>query len=279
MGRLTRRTRVTRVAADGQATTRADTVIVEEPLEIRLGGDSTLVTMRTPGHDIELLHGLLLAEGVIRSAEDVITAAYCAGSVATGELGLPENTYNLLDVTLRDPAAGARLSRATLTSASCGVCGKASIDELATKTAWPVAADPLSISAELLGSLPSRLRSAQPSFGTTGGVHAAALFDADGKLLVAREDVGRHNAVDKVIGERVLAGAVPAVGTVLMVSGRVSFELVQKAVMAGIPCLAAVSAPSSLAVETAQDAGMTLAGFVRDGRFNLYAGEHRVTLP
>ena len=143
MGRLTRRTRVTRVAADGQATTRADTVIVEEPLEIRLGGDATLVTMRTPGHDIELLHGLLLAEGVIRSAEDVITAAYCAGSVATGELGLPENTYNLLDVTLRDPAAGARLSRATLTSASCGVCGKASIDELATRTAWPVAADPL----------------------------------------------------------------------------------------------------------------------------------------
>lgn len=285
MGRVTQRAKVTTIdlsaVADSRQRVRTDTLTVEEPLELRLGGSPLTVTMRTPGHDIELVHGFLLSEGVIASAADVGLARYCEGAVVSGESGFEENTYNVIDVTLaphvRAPATD--LARNFYTSSSCGVCGKASIEQLRARTAWPVRDDAASWPAALVAGLPDRLRAEQRSFERTGGLHAAGLFGRDGELLVVREDVGRHNAVDKVLGWALLAGRLPASGCVLMVSGRASFELTQKAIMAGIPCLAAVSAPSSLAVDTAADAGMTLVGFVRGQRLNVYAGAERVTVP
>lgn len=285
MGRVTQRAKVTTIdlsaVADSRQRVRTDTLTVEEPLELRVGGSPLTVTMRTPGHDIELVHGFLLSEGVIASAADVGLARYCEGAVVSGESGFEENTYNVIDVTLaphvRAPATD--LARNFYTSSSCGVCGKASIEQLRARTAWPVRDDAASWPAALVAGLPDRLRAEQRSFERTGGLHAAGLFERDGELLVVREDVGRHNAVDKVLGWALLAGRLPASGCVLMVSGRASFELTQKAIMAGIPCLAAVSAPSSLAVETAADAGMTLVGFVRGQRLNVYAGAERVTVP
>ena len=280
MGRVTTRRQITAIdAATGQSRRRSDTLSVEEPLELRIGGLAINVTMRTPGHDIELIHGFLHSEGLIRSAEDVMMARYCEGAVTSGETGFDENTYNVIDVTLA-PGVDAPASTATrnfFTSSSCGVCGKASIEQLRVQSAHDVRSDEVRVAASVIARLPDALREQQRSFATTGGLHAAGLFTADGETLVVREDVGRHNAVDKVIGWALLARRLPLTGSVLMVTSRASFELSQKAIMAGIPCLAAVSAPSSLAVECAEDAGMSLVGFVRGGHLNVYAGPQRIT--
>ncbi|MFP5021250.1 formate dehydrogenase accessory sulfurtransferase FdhD [Pseudonocardia phyllosphaerae] len=275
MGRLTVRRPVLRLTPDGGTRQRPDTLVSEEPLEIRVGGKPLSVTMRTPGHDVELAHGFLLTEGVIATESDVAGARYCNSVDEDGH-----NTYNVLDV---DLAAGvappdASVERNFYTTSSCGVCGKASLDAVKLKTRHSPAEDPLRIKRETLISLPDRLRENQKVFGSTGGLHAAALFDADGELLVAREDVGRHNAVDKVLGRMLMDGRIPASETILQVSGRASFELVQKAVMAGVPMLAAVSAPSSLAVELAEESGMTLVGFLRGETGNVYTGSERIEL-
>ncbi len=272
MGRLSVRRPVVRIGADGARRT-LDDLAAEEPLELRVDGRPLSVTKRTPGHDVELAHGFLLTEGVLGSSADVSTARYCDSFDDDGR-----NTYNVLDVALAPGVEppDASIERNFYTTSSCGVCGKASLDAVRLKTRFSPAADTLVVTPALLSALPDRLRAAQRLFDSTGGLHAAGLFTADGDLLVAREDVGRHNAVDKVLGWALLDGRVPAVGTVLMVSGRASFELVQKAVMAGVPMLAAVSAPSSLAVELADDAGVTLVGFLRGETMNLYAHDRRV---
>jgi FdhD protein len=229
--------------------------------------------MRTPGDDFDLATGFLLSEGVITKPGDVLAMRYCAGVDATGE-----QTYNLLDITLAQgvDAPPKSAKRNTTVTSACGVCGKDSLDDVRTKAAWDVADDPVQVEAELLATFPTRLRKAQKIFDRTGGLHAAGLFTAEGELLTAKEDVGRHNAVDKVLGHALREGLVPLRGTVLAVSGRASFELAQKAVMAGVPVLAAVSAPSSLAVELAEEAGLTLAGFVRDDTMNLYTRPDRI---
>ena len=281
MGRVTQRTKVTvvDVSADGAGVrTRADTVTVEEPLELRINGIPLTVTMRTPGSDIELVHGFLLSEGIIRDVSDVTLARYCEGAVVSGESGFEENTYNVIDVTLAPGVAppSEEMVRNFFTSSSCGVCGKASIEQLRGRTSWPVRDDATQWPAALIAALPDKLRTEQRSFEKTGGLHAAGLYGPGGEVLAVREDVGRHNAVDKVLGWALLTGRLPAAGSVLMVSGRASFELTQKALMAGVPCLAAVSAPSSLAVETAADAGMTLVGFVRGTTLNVYSRPDRV---
>ncbi|BCJ43558.1 sulfurtransferase FdhD [Actinoplanes ianthinogenes] len=252
---------------------RPDELAAEEPLEIRLRKQALAVTMRTPGHDIDLVIGFLLAEGVIGGAEDVVTAQLCAGTDTP-------NTYNVVDVVLGEhvPPPVTDPSRNFYTTSSCGVCGKASIDAVRTRSRFDVSGDPLRIAAGALAELPDRLRAAQRTFDRTGGLHAAGLFTAGGELLVLREDVGRHNAVDKVLGWAVREGRLPLAGHVLMVSGRASFELTQKAWMAGLPMLAAVSAPSTLAVELAEEAGMTLVGFLRGETMNVYAGVDRVTI-
>ena len=273
-GRLTRRTKVTRFAPDGSSTVREDALAVEEPLEIRVGGSSLSVTMRSPGDDFDLVAGFLVSEGVIWSADQLVSMRFCAG---TDDNGL--QTFNVIDAELSadTPPLDVSLERHVYTSSSCGICGTASIDAVHKAAHFGHLDDASSWSAELLGSLPDRLRAGQKVFDRTGGVHAAGLFDASGELLCLREDVGRHNAVDKVVGWALREGRLPLSGTVLQVSGRASFELVQKAHMAGIPVLAAVSAPSSLAVEHAESAGMTLLGFSRDGAFNAYAGPHRIS--
>lgn len=233
--------------------------------------------MRTPGHDVELAHGFLLTEGVIGAAGDVHTARYCTSADgARDDEG--QTTYNVLDVTLAPgvPDPGDEVRRHFYTTSSCGVCGKASLEAVRLRTRYRVDDDPVTVTARVLTALPDRLRAAQRVFDQTGGLHAAGLATASGEMLVVREDVGRHNAVDKVLGWALMTGRIPARGHVLVVSGRASFELVQKAVMAGVPMLAAVSAPSSLAVELADDAGLTLAGFVRNGAMNVYTAAHRV---
>jgi FdhD protein len=279
---LTVRRTVTRVQREGARRTRPDTIVVEEPLEIRVGGAALAVTMRTPGKDMDLAAGFLLTEGVITKADDLRTMRFCGGSASAQETdldtGTTGNSYNVLDVDLAPHVAPPQPSveRAFYTTSSCGICGKASIDAIRTRTAYPVQGDPASFSAEMLLQLPERLRAAQQVFDRTGGLHAAGIFDPIGQLLVLREDVGRHNAVDKVIGWAVRENRIPLSGTVLLVSGRASFELTQKALMAGIPALAAVSAPSSLAVELAEEVGMTLVGFLRGDTMNVYAGAHRI---
>ncbi len=249
---------------------RVDTLVAEEPLEIRVGGRSLAVTMRTPGHDFELATGFLLAEGLIAGGSDVATVSYCPGPDV--------QAFNVLDVALRPgvPAPPAAASRPFLTTSSCGLCGKASIDSVRSKSAYDVAGDELRVPVATLCALPGRLRAAQKVFESTGGLHAAGLFDAEGRLVCLREDVGRHNAFDKVIGWAVMHGRLPLAGHVILASGRASFELVQKALMAGIPFLAAVSAPSNLAAELAEEAGMTLVGFLRGATMNVYAGAQRV---
>ncbi|MDQ0373133.1 formate dehydrogenase accessory sulfurtransferase FdhD [Cellulomonas humilata] len=276
MQRIAVRRRVTRIDLDSGARRVEDVLAAEEPLEIRVGGRSLAVTMRTPGHDVELATGFLVSEGVVTAAEHVAAARYCAG---TTDEGL--NTYNVLDVTLRDvPAPDPSLERSFYTTSSCGLCGKASIDAVRTHSHWTVDDDGLVLRADLLATFPDRLREHQEVFATTGGLHAAALFDgATGELLVLREDVGRHNAVDKVVGWALTGGRLPLRGTVLMVSGRASFELTQKALMAGIPVLAAVSAPSSLAADLAHEAGITLVGFLRGSSMVVYSRPERVALP
>jgi len=275
VGRVTIRTPVLRIRGPVH-TTRPDTVAAEEPLEIRLTGTPLAVTMRTPGDDFDLVHGFLTTEGVIRSADDVAALRYCNSVDGEGR-----NTYNVVDVHLAPGVAAPEtaLDRNFVTSSSCGVCGKASIDAIRTKTPFDVAGDAARVPLEVLLELPDRLRAAQEVFAKTGGLHAAGLFTADGELVALREDVGRHNAVDKVIGDGVRAGRLPLAGHVLMVSGRASFELTQKAAMAGIPVLAAVSAPSSLAVELAREVGITLVGFLRGDGGNVYTCQERVVLP
>lgn len=277
MGRVTQRRRITTIDRDGTTRTRMDSLVVEEPLELRLNGEPWAVTMRTPGHDIELAHGFLLSEGVITSAEDVRTARYCEGSVLSDETGTDVNTYNVLSLALRAGVALPEPRRSTIATSSCGVCGQASTETIRTRSPWPLPAERRRIDTTMLAGLPGRLREAQKHFASTGGLHGAGIFDAAGDLLVAREDVGRHNAADKAIGWAMLRGRLPLHEAILVLSGRTSFELVQKARVAGIPTVVAISAPSSLAIDLAEDAGMTLAGFVRDGRMNVYTGAEHLT--
>ncbi|MFE9925244.1 formate dehydrogenase accessory sulfurtransferase FdhD [Streptomyces sp. NPDC005774] len=275
MGRVTERRKVVRIR-DGVVSSRPDTLVTEEPLEIRLNGKPLAITMRTPGDDFALAVGFLVSEGVLATASDLRNVVYCAGATADGV-----NTYNVVDV---QTTPGVRIPDITLernvyTTSSCGLCGKASLDAVRTTTRHPIAdSPPLRVTPELLAGLPDRLRASQRVFDRTGGLHAAALFDEAGELLDVREDVGRHNAVDKLVGRALQGGDLPLSRTVLMVSGRASFELAQKAVMAGIPVLAAVSAPSSLAVDLAAETGLTLVGFLRGSSMNVYAGEDRVVL-
>ena len=271
MGRVTRRHAVLRVAPS-ETIRRSDTLAVEEPLEIRLNGEPYLVTMRTPGIDIDLAHGLLYSEGIIRERSDIVLARYCAGSGADGI-----NTYNVLDITLAPlvstPAAAAR--RNTLTTSACGICGTTTIDQVLRESRYAV--DPhVRVAAELVLSAPMRLRQQQRTFDQTGGLHAAGLLDLDSEMRCVREDVGRHNAVDKVIGWAIREQLLPLRQMILAVSGRASFELTQKAVLAGIPVLAAVSAPSSLAAELAEEAGLTLVGFIRGETMNVYTHPERI---
>jgi len=271
MGRVTRRHAVLRVGPT-ETIRRSDTLAVEEPLEIRLNGEPYLVTMRTPGNDIDLVHGLLYSEGIITERSDIVLARYCAGSGPEGV-----NTYNVLDITLAPlvstPASAAR--RNTLTTSACGICGTTTIDQVLRESRYAV--DPqVRIPAELVLSAPTRLRQQQRTFDQTGGLHAAGLLGLDSEMQCVREDVGRHNAVDKVIGWAIREQLLPLRQMILAVSGRASFELTQKAVLAGIPVLAAVSAPSSLAAELAEEAGLTLVGFVRGETMNVYTHPERI---
>ncbi|MET7934323.1 formate dehydrogenase accessory sulfurtransferase FdhD [Streptomyces sp. NPDC005322] len=282
MGRVTERRRVIRVR-DGAVSTRPDTLVAEEPLEIRLNGRPLAITMRTPGDDFALAAGFLVSEGVLGHADELANIVYCAGATEDGS-----NTYNVVDVKLAPGVAvpDITLERNVYTTSSCGLCGKSSLDAVRTTARWALDGEegeggensPVRIDPETLAALPDRLRAAQRVFDRTGGLHAAALFTSAGELLDVREDVGRHNAVDKLVGRALQQGLLPLSGAVLLVSGRASFELAQKAVMAGIPVLAAVSAPSSLAVDLAAETGLTLVGFLRGTSMNVYAGEHRLGL-
>jgi len=280
MGRITVRKPVVRITVGLGETRRPDTLAVEEPLEIRVGGSPLVVTMRTPGHDVELAAGFLVSEGVISRGDEFRSAIHCGGPGTGGPTA--ENTYNVLDVSLAPgvPPPSSDITRSFYTTSSCGLCGKSSIDAVETVSSYDVSTDASVVDAVMLTTLPESLRAGQEVFDKTGGLHAAALFDAvSGELLVIREDVGRHNAVDKVVGWAVMNDRLPLRGTVLQVSGRASFELVQKAVMAGIPILAAVSAPSSLAVELAEASGLTLVGFLRGESMNVYSRADRVGVP
>ncbi len=267
MGRVTVRRPVARIDERG-ARRRPDTLVVEEPLEIRLNGRPLSVTMRTPGDDFDLVAGFLHGEAVVRAPGDIAAMRHCADT----------DTLNVIDVTLADGVEPPETSveRSFYTTSACGVCGKTSIDAIRQRTLYDVRADPLRLGPALLARLPETLREAQRVFDRTGGLHAAGLFDAGGALLALREDVGRHNAVDKVVGWALKDGRVPLTGHVLLVSGRASFELTQKALLAGLPALAAVSAPSSLAVDLADEAGMTLVGFLRGSSMNVYTGAERL---
>ena len=277
MGRVTARRRVRHVTAE-DAVARPETLAVEEPLEIRVNGAPITVTMRTPGNDVELAQGFLLTEGMVGSREDIVSVRYCRGATEDSS-GYSQNTYNVLDVTLAPgvPAPEVDPTRNFYTTSSCGVCGKASLDAVRLSSKHSPGDDPSVVSAETLSELPDKLRDAQKVFAATGGLHGAALFTSDGDALVVREDIGRHNAVDKVIGWALEQDRIPLPGTVLLVSGRASFELTQKAVMAGIPVLAAVSAPSSLAVDLAAQSGLTLVAFLRGESMNVYSRPDRVT--
>ncbi|GAA3986302.1 formate dehydrogenase accessory sulfurtransferase FdhD [Thermobifida alba] len=272
MGRVTARVRVRRISGSS-ARDRLDTLVVEEPLEMRVGGRALTVTMRTPGHDFEMVTGFLIGEGLVADAADVHSLRYCAGATEDGV-----NTYNVIDVVLAPgvPPPDVSAERRFATTSSCGVCGKTSLEAVRTRSRFTVADDDVRFSTGVLAALPDRLRAAQKLFERTGGLHAAALATPDGDLLCVREDIGRHNAVDKVVGHAAARYGLPLRGTGLLVSGRASFELTQKALMAGIPLLAAVSAPSSLAVELAAQSGMSLVGFLRGDSMNVYAGAHRV---
>ncbi len=273
-GRTARR-RITRITlAAGSVSDRADLLAGEEPLGIRIGGQAVTLTMRTPGDDIDLAAGFLLAEGIVSEPDDIAAIRICAGEQCGH--GEHEGMGNIADVRLRAGADWQAPRRNFLATSACGVCGKASIADLRAVSRYDLAADQARVSATVLAALPDKLRDAQRVFDRTGGLHAAGLFGPDGGLQVIREDVGRHNAVDKVLGWGLRAGRVPLSGCVLLVSGRASFELVQKAVVAGIPVLAAVSAPSSLAAELADEAGLTLVGFLRGGSMNVYAHPHRI---
>ncbi len=273
MGRVVSERMVTRFRAGQRPSRRRDTLAGEEPLEIRVAGAPLAVTMRTPGNDYELAAGFLVSEGVISKASDFGGASYCRGSGGT------PNEYNVLDVLLGPEVElpAPELARNFYTTSSCGICGKSSIGEISVDSAFDPSGAKLEIALEDLLALPGRLRESQDVFKDTGGLHAAAIFEVtSGEMLVSREDVGRHNAVDKVIGWALMEGGLPLDGCVLQVSGRASFELVLKAKMAGIPIFSAVSAPSSLAVELAVASGITLAGFVRGDSLVAYSRPDRI---
>lgn len=274
VGRVTVRRRVRRLNSN-HVVTRSETLVVEEPLEIRVNGKAIAVTMRTPGSDIELAQGFLLTEGIIGERNDVVSAQYCLGTTPHGA-----NTYNVLNISLADgvPIPEVDPTRNFYTTSSCGVCGKASLDAVQLTSRYHLSQDSSTVAAHTLSAMPEQLRNKQTVFASTGGLHGAALFMMDGTALVAREDIGRHNAVDKVIGWALEHHQIPLIATVLLVSGRASFELCQKAVMAGIPVLAAVSAPSSLAVDLAERSGVTLVAFLRGESMNVYSHPHRVKL-
>jgi FdhD protein len=256
--------------SDGAVTWRTDELTGEEPLEIRVHGAPLAVTMRTPGADFDLAAGFLVTEGLIGGVDEIARMRMCPHDSAEG-------TLNVVDVTLNggDVLPGAQ--RNFFMTSSCGVCGKASIESVRTKSRFAVRDDPLSVTASWLATLPESLRAAQAVFSRTGGLHAAGLFDDSGTVVCVREDVGRHNAFDKVVGWAAGKRMLPLRSHVILVSGRASFELTQKALMAGIPLLAAVSAPSNLAVALAEEVGMTLVGFLRGDRMNVYTGHHRIT--
>jgi FdhD protein len=265
LAKATRTVSIARHEGGAAPVVRDDAIAAEEPLEIRVGGHSVAVVMRTPGHDRELTAGFLVTEGIVRRREEVLDLVYCRS-----DGGKPEE--NILDVLLAPGAAVdlARLTRHVFTSSSCGICSKASIE--AVQAQFPPIAVPMVPRRDVLAALPEKLRAAQAAFDATGGLHASALFDAEGRLQAVREDVGRHNALDKVVGHAFFAERLPLAGAVLLVSGRVSFEIMQKALAAGIPAVAAISAPTSAAVEFARASGQVLVGFLRGERMNVYAG-------
>ncbi len=248
---------------------RDDALAIEEPLEIRVGGTSVAVVMRTPGHDRELAAGFLVTEGLLRRRDDVLDMVYCTTDAENRDDAAREN---ILDVLLAPGAAVdlAKLTRHVFTSSSCGICSKATIE--AVRAQFPAIARPLAPSRAVLAALPAKLRAAQAGFAVTGGLHAAGLFACDGTLEAVREDVGRHNALDKLIGRAFLAEQLPLADHIVLMSGRVSFELMQKALAAGVPCVAAISAPTTAAVEFARASGQTLVGFLRGDTMNVYAG-------
>jgi FdhD protein len=257
---------------DGIRLVRPDRVATEEPMEIRVGGPgqdpiSVSVTMRTPGNDFELAAGFLYTEGLIRSRTAISSINYC-------ELTAEEQHYNVVTVRLTHPFDRESLQRNFYATSSCGICGKASLERVSVSCA-PIPPGPV-VPGSVIGGLPDALRPTQRIFEETGGLHASGLFDASGQLLAVREDVGRHNAVDKLVGRAVLADEVPLSDRLLLVSGRVSFEIVQKAAVAGIPIVCAVSAPSSLAVSSGEDLGLTVIGFLRQRGFNVYSHPERV---
>ena len=272
-GRGVAERRVLKIGAGGEARRARDRLAVEEPLELRVAGRPVGVTMRTPGNDVELAIGYCISERLVARPDDVEAVRFCATEGQAQE-------FNVLTVDLRPgvPVPDPSLDRLAVTSSSCGVCGKASI-EAVTAGCPTVAGDLLAVPSRVLAAIPERVREAQRVFAQTGGLHAAAACDAEGGVLCVREDVGRHNAVDKVIGWAATERRLPLTGRVLFVSGRCSFEVVQKAAVAGVPLIAAVSAPSSLAVELAEQTGMTLVGFLRGDTMNVYTHVHRVTLP
>ena len=266
---------VTVVRKDGTHAPKPDVLVTEEPLEIRVESPSqtvqpVAVTMRTPGHDFELAVGFLFTEGMIKKSDDVRTVRYCQ---------LPdsaEQQFNVVTVSLTVQFDEALSRRGMVTSASCGICGTTSIEQLAQTVSRIESGVGPVMTSQMLVALPEIIREMQPTFDRTGGLHAAGLVDAQGIAFCVREDIGRHNAVDKVIGKAVLENKIPISSHALVVSGRLSFEIIQKAAMAGISFIAAVGAPSSLAVETAEDLGITLVGFVRDGTANIYTHKHRI---
>lgn len=263
-----------RAIEDGRLVERPDRLVTEEPMEIRLQdrrelAEPVAVTMRTPGHDFELAVGFCRTEGLLLDADDLAEVRYCVDPDIDQE-------YNVVTVTSRRPVDLGDQRRVIAASSSCGICGKTTLDEVAVGCP-PVAAGPVVARSTLL-HLPEVLRDSQTIFDTTGGLHAAGLFSPDGELEVLREDVGRHNAVDKLVGHGVMTGTLPFSSSVLMVSGRLSFEIVQKAAVAGITVIGAVSAPSSLAVATAERFQQTLVGFLRDGRGNIYTHPERIAM-
>ncbi len=274
-----RPTRITRWDVDNALTTPVDLVAVEEPLEIRLAWNdgeareqSISITMRTPGNDLELAVGFLHGEGIITDPRQLEHVDHCGPAVG------PHQLRNVVKVTLADASQLdlARLERHFYTTSSCGVCGKTSLEALRVQTRHDCGRSPMAMAAPMLGELPKELKKHQEVFGRTGGIHASALFDTTGRLGPIREDVGRHNALDKLIGAEFMAGRLPLGEFGVLVSGRASFELMQKAVMAGASMLAAVGAPSSLAVELAREFDVILVGFLRDDRFNVYSGAERL---
>jgi FdhD protein len=254
---------------DGRSSEKVDLLAAEAPLEIRVEGTSIAVVMRTPGNDRDLAAGFALTEGIVRDRSEIFDITSCLETA-------PEAKGNVIDIGLTQPKRfdAKRLTRHVFTSSSCGVCSKASIDLVMRD--HPKIKDALRIAPQLVMSLPTRLRERQATFQTTGGLHACALFDSDGALVDLKEDVGRHNALDKVIGAALLANRVPLEGHLVVLSGRASFEMMQKACAARIPMVVAISAPSSLAVEFARESGQTLVGFVRGESMNIYAGAERL---